>query len=203
MLVVPTLWCGWKDEFGSGKTTVWGFKVKKKKRISTFDLIVMVNNGCVRVVRVKLTMVVWLALPPKMDGGNIFTPVCLVVCLSVNRISQKVVDRVRWNCGQVGCVTRTNWFDFGEDLDPDIRIFQVILHHWEIGWKNGIYHDTVFQKVVHGFGRDLVKRLGVCRGWNDYILVRIRIHKIGFEKLFFTIERSDRVMDCIGGNSIN
>ena len=28
-------------------------------------------------------------------------------------------------CGQVGCVTTTNWFDFGEDLNPDttIRIF--------------------------------------------------------------------------------
>ena len=26
-------------------------------------------------------------------------------------------------CGQVGCVKRTNWFDFGEDLnlDPDLR----------------------------------------------------------------------------------
>ena len=26
--------------------------------------------------------------------------------------------------GQVGCVTRANWFDFGEDLDLTTRIFE-------------------------------------------------------------------------------
>ena len=28
--------------------------------------------------------------------------------------------------GQVGCVTRINWFDFGEDPNPDMRIFYFI-----------------------------------------------------------------------------
>ena len=33
--------------------------------------------------------------------------------------------------GHVGCIARTNRFDFGEDLNPDLdpRIFKVILHH--------------------------------------------------------------------------
>ena len=32
--------------------------------------------------------------------------------------------------GEVGCVTRMNLFDFGEDpdLDPDLSIFKEILH---------------------------------------------------------------------------
>ena len=35
--------------------------------------------------------------------------------------------------GQVGCVTTTNWFDFGEDPNPDptAKIFKVILHEKE------------------------------------------------------------------------
>ena len=35
--------------------------------------------------------------------------------------------------GHVGCVTRKNWFSFGEDPDLDLIIFSVILHHWVIG----------------------------------------------------------------------
>ena len=37
--------------------------------------------------------------------------------------------------GQVGCVTMTNWLDFGEDLYPNTRIFSVIVHNWEMGPK--------------------------------------------------------------------
>ena len=39
--------------------------------------------------------------------------------------------------GHVGGVTRNNCFDFGEDLTPDAdsRIFQLILHHREMGPK--------------------------------------------------------------------
>ena len=34
------------------------------------------------------------------------------------------------------CVTRKNWFNFGEDPNPDLTIFWVIIiHHWEL-WLN-------------------------------------------------------------------
>ena len=53
--------------------------------------------------------------------------------------------------GQVGCATRTNWFDFAENLNPhpDPRNFQVILHHWEIRTKT--IETTMSQKVTDGF----------------------------------------------------
>ena len=44
-----------------------------------------------------------------------------------------------------------DWFDFGEDPDPDptTRIFKVILHHWEIGAKNDIVlYSMIFQKRI-------------------------------------------------------
>ena len=48
--------------------------------------------------------------------------VCLVVCLFVSRISQKCYEWIRSKLGvQVGCATKTNWLDFGEDLDPDLE----------------------------------------------------------------------------------
>ena len=60
----------------------------------------------------------------------------------------KSCGRIRTKLGgQVGCVTRKNCFDFGEDLnpDPDQRIFKVLLHHWVIGIKR--YRAWHFKKL--------------------------------------------------------
>ena len=86
-------------------------------------------------------------------------------------------------CGWVGCVTRINWFDFGEDLNPDLAtiIFWVILYHWEIGPK--LIYSTISHKIVDGFGWNLLDSLGVWQGRNDSILVKIWI-RIWVRELF-------------------
>ena len=84
-------------------------------------------------------------------------------------------------CGRVGCVTRTNWLDFGEDPNPDptTRILKLILHHWEIGPKT--ICSTTSQIVADGFGRNLVDTLGARQGRIDSILmIRIRIQLLEF-----------------------
>ena len=74
-----------------------------------------------------------------MDGGR-FHP-CLSVC---EQDISKSYSPIRTKFGgEVGCVTRMKCLNFGEDLDPDLRILKVILHHWVIGLKRyTVAHDN-------------------------------------------------------------
>ena len=66
--------------------------------------------------------------------------------------------------GLVGCMTRKNWFIFGEDPipDPDLIIFLSDFSPLRDSAKP-IYY-TISPKVVDGFGKNLVNRLGVWQG---------------------------------------
>ncbi len=77
--------------------------------------------------------------------------------------------------GQNGCVSWTNCFDFGDDLSPHptTRIFEVILHHWEIGPKTMC--GMISQEVVDGFGWNLVDSVKWWPSKKALILVKIRI----------------------------
>ena len=45
----------------------------------------------------SITFFLFSPLPLKVEGGYVFTPACLSICLSVCRISQKVVHGSLWN----------------------------------------------------------------------------------------------------------
>ena len=119
--------------------------------------------------------------------------VCLSLCFcQFSRLLGTVFKQSFWNfflC--VGDQPRTATLNFVEDPnpDPDLRIFEVILHHWEIGPQT--FYSMISQKVLDGFTWNLMDRLGVWQGRIDSILmkiqIRIRIWKLF--KWFFTIER--------------
>ena len=118
-----------------------------------------------------------------------FSPlsVCLFVCLSANRISQKLVDgfgcnlvfRVCCKEEMIRCWWRAGYYNLLRDSSP-VRDRA----------KNDIQHSEISQNVVDGFRWNLVDRLGVWQGRNYSILVKIHIQIWLFLKWFFTIERS-------------
>ena len=70
------------------------------------------------------------------QGGYVFVSVWWFVCLSVSRITRKVVDNFFLNiCLQ----TRNNYFDFGNDLDPSPNSGVFLLHLFVI--YRGVYNS--------------------------------------------------------------
>ena len=109
----------------------------------------------------------------KGKGGYVFTPFCLSVCVSVYRISQKVVDGSGWNF-----VDRSGVWQGQTDyifMTIQIRIRRPEFFEWFFTIGPKTIYSTISQKVVVGFGRNLVETLGVSQGRIASISVKIRI----------------------------
>ena len=101
-----------------------------------------------------------LPLPPKVKEV-MFSP--LSVCLCAGYLKKLGTDPDEF-CGQVQCVTRTNRFDFGEDPDPDSSYENFKSDSSPLrDYAKPIYR-MISQKVVDGFGQNLVDRLGAWQG---------------------------------------
>ena len=88
------------------------------------------------------------------------------VCLSVSRISQKVRNGLRWNLmDRLGVWQGQNNY-FGEDPDPDTRIFSFLSDFSPLkdGAKNDIYHDISKScgRIMTKLGGWVMTKLG---GW--------------------------------------
>ena len=85
-----------------------------------------------------LIIIIIIIITSTTEGGrrlcfHPFLSLCLSVCVQdISKSSGWIQMKFG---GQVGCVTRPNWLDFGEEPDPATKIFKVILYHWEIGPK--------------------------------------------------------------------
>ena len=93
-----------------------------------------------------------------------FSPlfVCLLFVGYLKKLCRRILTKLTV---QVWCVTKTNWLDFGED--PDRITYLSDSSPLTDRTKNNMSQNTVFQKVVEGFGRNLVDRLGVGQGRID------------------------------------
>jgi len=68
---------------------------------------------------------------------------CLSVYLSVNKITQKVIDWFSWDGGWIRIGRGTNWLDFGTDLDLDLDLGSIspLLQHGEIRRQGTTFWD--------------------------------------------------------------
>ena len=78
-------------------------------------------------VVVIIIIIVYYYFP---QGGYVFTFMCLLVCLSVSRITEKPVDEfcMKFFVEAAVSVTRSRWKDFGCNTDHDVGtgIFKIM-----------------------------------------------------------------------------
>ena len=76
------------------------------------------------------TCALWMfaLLPPLKEWSNVFTSVCLYVCLSVSVLDYSRTYGFWWILGREGRGTKTKWLDFGGDSNhhPNPEIFKSI-----------------------------------------------------------------------------
>ena len=118
------------EKFSMDATNPWSFTpistsspqpVFPQRKVDASTKFCPKHNHKVNCLKMHL-WVHFLPQPPKVDGGYIFTLVCL------SRCEQDISKCYRQNeiCmklgGLLGCVTRENQWEFWIDLDPDTKI---------------------------------------------------------------------------------
>ena len=137
----PRQWCypaslcrtRWRERWldGHGRST----PRRKGLQWQIYELLNVMDFSGQFSIELPTMHVLFLPLQPKVERNCFFTPVCLSDSKSYGQIRIKLG-------GQVGCVTRKNWFVFGGSESwsgfVSFWFFSVILHHWEMGPKDDI-----------------------------------------------------------------
>ena len=107
---------------------------------------------------------------------------CIVRCMSSSmfvclwtKYLKKLWTDLDEICGRVWYVTRKNWFDFGEDPNPDPDPIIFLSKSSPFSDRAKTIYSTISQKVMDGFGQNLLDELVRWQEQADEILVQVRI----------------------------
>ena len=133
----------------------------------------------------KSLMQVFSCFITSAEAGGMQVFSLSLVYLSVNKITQKLIDRCSWNFVEVKCVPGTNRLDFfWNDPDPGLDTGAILpfLQHGEIG--HFMTSSNITQKAVDRFSQNF-RRVDAVQGTIYYILGLIRIRIWIHQNQFF------------------